>query len=96
MCFFFSLIFVYFMNRKNWISIRFRVIYVHAKGKQPREDKNMMRYRFRKDGKTYTTMQGKNRFEAQENLELQFQTSLKGATFEEIWKGKVDRTGIVK
>ncbi|MGO4997799.1 hypothetical protein [Oribacterium sp. Sow4_G1_1] len=56
----------------------------------------MMRYRFRKDGKTYTTMQGKNRFEAQESLELQFQTSLKGATFEEIWKGKVDRTGIVK
>lgn len=55
-----------------------------------------MRYRFRKDGKTYTTMQGKNRFEAQLNLELQFQTSLKGATFEEIWKGKVDRTGIVK
>ncbi|MCH4013816.1 MAG: hypothetical protein LKE64_05760 [Solobacterium sp.] len=56
----------------------------------------MMRYRFRKDGKTYTTMQRKNRFEAQESLELQFQTSLKGATFEEIWKGKVDRTGIVK
>jgi hypothetical protein len=59
------------------------------------EDKNM-RYRFRKDGKTYTTMQGKNRFEAQLNLELQFRTSLKGATFEEIWKGKVNRTGIVK
>ncbi|MGN1022944.1 MAG: hypothetical protein ACI4OJ_05550 [Lachnospiraceae bacterium] len=85
------------MTQKNWISIRFRVIYVHAKGKQhPTEDKDMMKYRFIKDGKTYTTTQGRNRFEAQLNLELQFQTDLKGATFEEIWKGKVDRTGIVK
>jgi hypothetical protein len=55
-----------------------------------------MIYRFTKDGKTYTTAQGNNRFEAQENLELQFQTDLRGATFEEVWKGRVDRTGIVK
>jgi hypothetical protein len=55
-----------------------------------------MTYRFAKNGKTYTTAQGKNRFEAQLNLELQFQTSLQGATFEEIWKGRVERTGIVK
>ena len=55
-----------------------------------------MIYRFTKDGNTYTTAQGKNRFEAQANLELQFQTDLTGATFEEVWKGRVDRTGIVK
>lgn len=70
--------------------------YTHNKRQAPTEEKNMMIYRFTKDGKTYTTAQGKNRFEAQENLELQFQTDLKGATFEEVWKGKVDRTGIVK
>lgn len=89
------------MPRKNWINTRFRANIHITKDKQPRraaatEEKNMMIYRFTKDGKTYTTAQGKNRFEAQENLELQFQTDLKGATFEEVWKGKVDRTGIVK
>lgn len=54
-----------------------------------------MLYRFIKEGKTYSTKQGKNRFEAQQNLELQFQISLEGATFQEIWKGKLDRTGRV-
>ena len=78
-----------------------RGIYVHAKGKghtNKTEDKAMTKasYRFIKDGNTYTTAQGNNRFEAQLNLELQFQTDLTGASFEELWKGKVERTGIVK
>ena len=79
-----------------------RCIYTvnNGSGKTPQdtEDKAMTKasYRFIKDGNTYTTAQGNNRFEAQLNLELQFQTDLKGATFEELWKGKVERTGIVK
>ena len=76
-------------------SIRHQSEYTVTKTKKPTEDRDMT-YRFTKNGKTYTTRQGQNRFEAQLNLELQFQTSLKGATFEEIWKGKVERTGIVK
>ena len=37
-----------------------------------------------------------NRFEAQLKAELRWQVDLKGATFEEIYKLKVVRTGIVK
>lgn len=88
------------MPRKSWINTRFRANIHITKDKHPRRaaapEENKMIYRFTKDGKTYTTAQGKNRFEAQLNIELSFQTDLTGATFEEVWKGKVDRTGIVK
>jgi hypothetical protein len=89
------------MCRNELMYFRRGVIYVHAKGEgrtNKTEDKAMTNtsYRFKKDGNTYTTAQGNNRFEAQLNLELQFQTDLTGATFEELWKGKVERTGIVK
>lgn len=52
-------------------------------------------YRFTKDGRTYCEG-GMNRFEAQLKAELRWQVDLKGATFEEIYKLKVVRTGIVK
>ena len=52
-------------------------------------------YTFYKDGKKYSS-KGANRFEAQEKLELQCGISLKGATFEEIYKLRVVRTGKVR
>ena len=52
-------------------------------------------YTFRKDGKAYSA-NGKNHFEAQEQIELQFGISLSGATFEEIYKLRVTRTGTVR
>lgn len=51
-------------------------------------------YRFIINGKTYNA-KGANRFEAQNAIEL-MGVNLKGATFEEVWKLKVVRTGIVK
>ena len=52
-------------------------------------------YTFRKDGKAYSA-NGKNRVEAQDQIELQFGISLSGATFEEIYKLRVTRTGTVR
>ena len=52
-------------------------------------------YTFRKDGKAYSA-NAKNRFEAQEKIELAFGISLSGATFEEIYKLRVVRTGKVR
>lgn len=49
-------------------------------------------YTFKKNGKTYSA-NGNNRIEAQESIELAFGISLKGATFEEIYKLRVVRTG---
>ena len=49
-------------------------------------------YTFKKNGKTYYA-NGNNRIEAQESIELAFGISLKGATFEEIYKLRVVRTG---
>ena len=40
-------------------------------------------YTFRKDGKAYSA-NAKNRFEAQDQIELAFGISLSGATFEEV------------
>lgn len=55
----------------------------------------MTTYRFTINGKTYTA-KGDNRFEAQNKIELANNINLNGATFEEVWKLKVVRTGIVK
>ena len=52
-------------------------------------------YTFRKDGKAYSA-NAKNRFEAQDQIELAFGISLSGATFEEIYKLRVTRTGAVR
>lgn len=51
-------------------------------------------YRFTKDGKTYSA-NGKNRFEAQMNAELQWHVDLTGASYEEIYKLRVVRKGTV-
>lgn len=50
---------------------------------------------FKKNGKAYSA-NGKNRFEAQDKLEMQYRIDLTGAAFEEIYKLRVIRTGIVK
>lgn len=52
-------------------------------------------YRFTKDGKSYTAA-GKNRFEAQLCIELSCRVNLTGAAFEEIYKLRVVRTGVVR
>ena len=52
-------------------------------------------YTFRKDGKAYSA-NAKNRFEAQDQIELVFGISLSGAAFEEIYKLRVVRTGTVR
>ena len=49
-------------------------------------------YTFKKDGKTYSST-GNNKLEARENIEIRFGISLSGATYEEICKLKVVRTG---
>ena len=49
-------------------------------------------YTFKKNGKAYSA-KANNRFEAQEQIELAFGISLKGATFEEVYKLRVVRTG---
>lgn len=54
----------------------------------------MTTYRFTKNGKTYTAG-GNNRFEAQNRIEIAHGIDLSGATFEEIWKLKVIRSGRV-
>lgn len=48
-----------------------------------------------KDGQKYSAM-GSNRFSAQLSIEAAFGVSLKGATFEEIFKLRTIRTGTVK
>lgn len=55
----------------------------------------MTTYRFTLNNKIYTA-KGNNRFEAQNTIELAHEIDLNGATFEEIWKLRVVRTGIVK
>ena len=52
-------------------------------------------YRFTKNGKTYSE-HADNIFSARLNAELRWGIDLSGATFEEVWKLKVIRTGIVK
>ncbi len=52
-------------------------------------------YRFTKAGHTYS-VNGQNRLDAQAHAELIFQVDLNGATFEEIYKLRVVRTGIVR
>lgn len=54
-----------------------------------------MIYRFIKDGHRYS-VKGMNRFDAQATAELLFGVKLHGATFEEVYKAKVIRTGIVE
>lgn len=51
-------------------------------------------YTFTKDGKRYSA-NGKNRFEAQESIELAWGISLKDAKYEEINKLRTVRTGRV-
>jgi hypothetical protein len=55
----------------------------------------MTTYRFTINNKVYTA-KGANRFEAQNAIELAHDINLNGATFEEIWKLRVVRKGIVK
>ena len=52
-------------------------------------------YTFRKNGKAYSA-KANNRFDAQEQIELAFGISLSGATFEEVYKKRVVRTGKVR
>ena len=52
-------------------------------------------YTFTKDGKTYSAA-GANRFDAQLSIELAYGIDLKGATFEEVYKLRVVRTGKVR
>lgn len=52
-------------------------------------------WRFTKNGKTYTAG-GNNRFDARDTIELQCGVNLSGATFEEVYKLRVVRTGKVK
>ena len=52
-------------------------------------------YNFLINGHKYS-VKGINRFDAQLNAELMFGISLKGAKFEEVYKLRVVRTGIVK
>ena len=48
-----------------------------------------------KDGKRYSHG-GNNRFETQQAIELAFHLDLTGATFEEVYKLRVVRTGTVR
>lgn len=52
-------------------------------------------YTFTKDGKKYSS-KANNRFDAQLNIEITYGISLEGATFEEIYKLRTVRTGIVR
>lgn len=55
-----------------------------------------MRYNFiTKDGKKYSSI-ANNRLEAQWNIEIAFGIDLTGATYEEVYKLRVERTGIVR
>ena len=54
-----------------------------------------MIYRFSKDGHTYS-VKGANRFDAQATAELIFGIKLTGATFEEVYKSKVIRSGKIR
>ena len=51
-------------------------------------------YTFTKNGKAYSA-NAKNRFEAQDRIELAFGIDLEGATFEEVYKLRVVRSGRV-
>lgn len=57
--------------------------------------KNNTFYQFEKNGKKYTAT-GKNRYEAQDTIELANGIDLTGAEFTEIYKLQVVRVGIVK
>ena len=48
-----------------------------------------------KDGRRYNA-KGANRFEAQQSIELAWGINLTGATFEEVYKLRVVRTGTVR
>ena len=48
-----------------------------------------------KDGKRYSAG-GSNRFDAQDSIEAAFHIKLTGATFQEIYKLRVVRTGTVR
>ena len=66
-----------------------------GKTEQTEETKMHTHYTFRKNGKAYS-VKANNRIEAQDQIELAFRISLKGATFEEVYKLRVVRTGKVK
>lgn len=53
-------------------------------------------YRFTTEDGTRYTVTGNNRFQAQSHIELGHHIDLTGATFEEVYKGKVEMRGIVK
>lgn len=52
-------------------------------------------YTFRKNGKAYS-IKANNRIDAQDMIELTYGISHKGATFEEVYKLRVVRTGKVR
>ena len=52
-------------------------------------------YTFKKNGKAYSA-KANNRFEAKDQIEPTFGISLSGATFEEVYKKRVVRTGKVR
>jgi len=52
-------------------------------------------YTFTKNGKKYSA-RGSNRFDAQVSIEAAYGISLEGAKFEEIYKLRTVRTGIVR
>ena len=66
-----------------------------GKTKHKEETKTHKNDPFKKNGKAYSA-KANNRFEAQEQIELAFGISLKGATFEEVYKLRVVRTGKVR
>lgn len=85
------------MNRIMWISAGFRANIHITKERELRGKEAKMHtiYTFKKNGKAYSA-KADNRFEAQDQIELAFGISLKGATFEEVYKLRVVRTGKVK
>jgi hypothetical protein len=73
------------------------VIYTYRRENKARTEETKMHttYTFKKNGKAYSA-KANNRFEAQDQIELAFGISLKGATFEEVYKLRVVRTGKVR
>ena len=71
------------------------ILYIYGNMVIVKEVKNMTTYRFTKNGCTYTEG-GNNIFSAKLSAELRWGIDLTGAAFEEVWKLKVVRTGIVK
>ena len=73
-----------------------RVINTIPKGKTHAGGNTMnTTYTFKKNGKSYSA-KGSNRFDAQLSIELAYHIDLTGATFEEVYKLRVVRTGTVR